>query len=120
MELHQLEYLIAVAEEQHFTRAAARCHVSQSTISAAIAALERELGAAIFVRDARHVTITAPGQTLLSYARQALATLEEGRQAVTGKGALQGTLRIGAIQTGSVRVRGSSPLISTMSVLLEP
>lgn len=99
MEFRQLEYLIAIAEEQHFTRAAARCNVSQSTISAAIGALEHELGTALFVRDARHVTITTTGQTLLIYARQILTTLEEGRQAVTGKGALQGTLRIGAIQT---------------------
>ncbi len=97
--MRQLEYFIAIAEEQHFTRAAARCHVSQSTISASIAALERELGTQVFVRDARRVAITSAGSTFLTYARRALESIVEGRQAISGSGALRGTLRIGTIQT---------------------
>ena len=105
MDLRQLEYLVAVAEERHFTRAAARCRVSQSTVSASIAALERELGTAMFARDARRVTLTAAGQVLLTYARQALAVVEDGRRVVSGAGALQGFLRVGAIQIfGAVNV----------------
>nr|WP_194920636.1 LysR family transcriptional regulator [Catenulispora rubra] len=84
MELRQLEQFVAVAEERHFTRAAARVHVGQSGLSAAIAALEHELGDALFVRDNRQVTLTAAGQALLPAARRALAAAQDGRDAVAG------------------------------------
>ena len=50
MELRQLEHFVAVADEQHFTRAAAKVHVVQSSLSASMKALERELGEPLFVR----------------------------------------------------------------------
>ena len=102
MELRQLEQFVAVAEERHFTRAAARVHVGQSGLSAAIAALEHELGDALFVRNNRQVTLTAAGQALLPAARSALAAVQDGRDAVAGvRGVLHGRLHVGAIQTFS-------------------
>ena len=60
MELRQLAHFVAVAEERHFTRAAARVHVVQSSLSSSVAGLERELGEALFVRDNRRVALTRP------------------------------------------------------------
>lgn len=100
MELRQLEQFVAVAEEGHFTRAAARVHIGQSSLSAAIRALERELGDALFVRNNRQVTLTQAGRALLPAARRALAAADEGRDAVAGvRGVLHGQLHVGAIQT---------------------
>ena len=100
MELRQLAYFVAVAEELHFTRAASRVHVVQSSLSASIHALERELGTALFVRDSRRVTLTQAGRALLPAARRALAAADDGRDAVAGvRGVLRGQLHIGAIQT---------------------
>ncbi|MFE7575271.1 LysR family transcriptional regulator [Streptomyces sp. NPDC057521] len=73
MELRQLEYFVAVAEEQNFTRAAERVHISQSGVSAQIRRLEQELGAELFDRSARTVVLTVAGKAALAYARAALA-----------------------------------------------
>src|SRR5258708_38261492 len=73
MELRQLEYFVAVAEEQNFTRAAERVHISQSGVSAQIRQLERELGAELFDRSARTATLTAAGKAALEHARATLA-----------------------------------------------
>ena len=100
MELRQLEHFVAVAEELHFTRAAARVHVVQSSLSASIKALERELGEPLFVRDNRRVTLTQAGRALLPSARSSLAAVDAGRDAVAGlRGVLRGQLHVGAIQT---------------------
>ena len=82
MELRQLEYFVAVAEEQNFTRAAERVHISQSGVSAQIRRLERELGAELFDRSARTATLTAAGKAALGPARDALAAAEAIGQAV--------------------------------------
>lgn len=58
MELRQLKHFVAVAEELHFTRAAAKVHVVQSTLSASISSLEQELGTALLVRNNRRVDLT--------------------------------------------------------------
>ena len=103
MELRQLAYFVAVAEELHFTRAAARVHVVQSSLSAAIRSLEREFGAPLFVRDSRHVRLTPAGEALLPAAHRALDTADEARDAVAGvSGVLRGTLHVGAIQAVGV------------------
>ena len=100
MELRQLAHFVAVAEELHFTRAAARVHVVQSSLSASIHALEREVGAGLFVRDSRHVALTQAGRALLPAARRVLSAADEGRDAVAGvRGVLRGPLHVGAIQT---------------------
>ncbi|MFE5216492.1 MULTISPECIES: LysR family transcriptional regulator [unclassified Streptomyces] len=82
MELRQLEYFVAVAEEQNFTRAAERVHISQSGVSAQIRRLERELGAELFDRSARTVTLTVAGKAALEHARAALAAAGAVGQAV--------------------------------------
>ncbi|MGY1498405.1 LysR family transcriptional regulator [Streptomyces sp. QTS52] len=82
MELRQLEYFVAVAEEQNFTRAAERVHISQSGVSAQIRRLEHELGAELFDRSARIATLTAAGKAALGPARAALAAAGAVGQAV--------------------------------------
>ncbi|MEU7281197.1 LysR substrate-binding domain-containing protein [Streptomyces sp. NPDC045431] len=82
MELRQLEYFVAVAEERNFTRAAERVRISQSGVSAQIRQLERELGATLFDRSARIVTLTAAGKAALEPARAALAAARAVGQAV--------------------------------------
>jgi DNA-binding transcriptional LysR family regulator len=99
VELRHLEYFIAVAEEEHFTRAAERLHIAQSGLSASIRALERELGAPLFVRSTRHVGLTEAGRALLSEARRTLASVAAARNAVAAvQGLLRGTVSIGTEQ----------------------
>lgn len=98
MELRQLEYLVAVAEEQNFTRAAERVHISQSGISAQIRQLERELGAELFDRSTRTVTLTVAGKAALDHARTALAAAGAVGQAVGEvTGLIRGRLTVGMV-----------------------
>lgn len=98
MELRQLEYFVAVAEERNFTRAAERVHVSQSGISAQIRQLERELGATLFDRSTRTVTLTPAGRAALDHARAALAAAAAVDQAVSDvTGLLRGRLTVGMV-----------------------
>jgi DNA-binding transcriptional LysR family regulator len=73
MELRQLRYVVAVAEEGSFTRAASREHVAQPGVSAQVRRLERELGQPLFDRGPGPVTLTAAGEAVLPLARAALA-----------------------------------------------
>jgi DNA-binding transcriptional LysR family regulator len=96
MDLRQLSYFVAVAEEGQFTRAAARVLVAQPAVSAQIRRLERELGEALFHRDQRRVRPTAAGEALLPHARAALAAAERGRDTIASlRGILHGRLRVG-------------------------
>ncbi|HEX3961197.1 MAG TPA: LysR family transcriptional regulator [Trebonia sp.] len=98
MELRQLEYLVAVAEEASFTRAARRVHISQSGVSAQVRQLERELGAELFDRCGRTATPTQAGEAALVHARAALAAAAAMRQAVDDvTGLLRGQLTIGMV-----------------------
>ena len=98
MELRHLAYFVAVAEERSFTRAAARLHVVQSGVSAAIKALEREVGAALLERTSKRVALTDAGVALLPRARAALDAVRAARDAVDEvRGGLRGTLRIGTL-----------------------
>ncbi|MFF3749981.1 LysR family transcriptional regulator [Streptomyces sp. NPDC002018] len=72
-----LRAFTVAAEELHFTRAAARLHVAQQALSRDVRRLERELGAELFVRTTRQVTLTADGERLLPYARRVLAAQDE-------------------------------------------
>lgn len=82
MELRQLEYFVAVAEEANFTRAAQRVHVAQPAVSAQTARLERELGQPLLDRSRREVRLTAAGAAVLPYARAALDAVRQARTAV--------------------------------------
>jgi DNA-binding transcriptional LysR family regulator len=98
MELRQLEYLVAVADEANFTRAAARLHVAQPGVSAQIRRLERELGQDLLDRSGRSVRPTDAGATVLPYARAALAAVEGIRSAVDElAGLLRGRVAVGMI-----------------------
>ena len=102
MELRQLRYVVAVAEEGNFTRAAARAHVAQPAISQQIAQVERELGAPLFERSSRGVALTAAGAAFLPHARAALAAATAGSDAVrTLRGELAGDLAVGTIPSPS-------------------
>ncbi|MFF2014090.1 LysR family transcriptional regulator [Streptomyces sp. NPDC058195] len=98
MDLRQLEYFVAVAEERNFTRAAERVHISQSGVSAQIRQLERELGAELFDRSARTVALTVAGKAALVHARAALAAAGEVGQAVGEvTGLIRGRLTVGMV-----------------------
>jgi DNA-binding transcriptional LysR family regulator len=77
VELRQLRYFVAVAEELHFGRAAERLHMSQSPLSRAIRELERDLGVVLFVRTTRRVELTPAGTALLERARGVLSEMEQ-------------------------------------------
>ncbi len=94
--LRQLQYVIAVADELSFRRAAERCHVSQPSLSAQLAQLEELVGVRIFERDRRRVIVTAAGRDIVERARRLLVEADDLVEA--GKRAgdpLSGTLRIG-------------------------
>lgn len=98
MEQRQLEFFVAVAEELSFTRAAARTHAVQSTVSASIRALERDLGVELFDRSSARVALTVAGRSLFPEARQALAALDSARSAAEGGArGLRGSLRVGTL-----------------------
>lgn len=98
MDTRQLEYFVAVAEELSFTRAAQRMFAVQSTVSAAIRALETDLKTTLFDRSTRRVTLSAAGEALLPEAKAALEALDRARavveEASTG---LRGNIRIGTL-----------------------
>jgi DNA-binding transcriptional LysR family regulator len=97
MQLQQLRYVVCVAEERRFTRAASTLHVAQPSVSGAVAALEHELGAPLFHRDRNEVTLTGAGEVFLPWARQVLADCEAGTAAVRDLLGLQrGRLVLGA------------------------
>jgi DNA-binding transcriptional LysR family regulator len=98
MELRQLAYFVAVAEEANFTRAAERVHISQSGVSAQIRQLEHELGAALIDRSGRTATLTTAGAAALDHARSALASADALRQAVDDvNGVVRGHLVVGMV-----------------------
>ena len=86
MDLKQLEYFLAVAEERSVTRAAARLHLTQPPLSAQLARLEHELGVPLLVRHRRGVDLTEAGLALAERARRLLAEVEATAEAVTGTG----------------------------------
>lgn len=100
MDLQQLRYVVAVAEEGNFTRAAERCFVVQSALSHQIKALETEIGTPLFARTSRRVEITAAGTAFLKEARVALAAAERASAAASAAiGEIRGELSIGVIPT---------------------
>lgn len=100
MTLTELRYIVALAREHHFGRAADACFVSQPTLSVAVRKLEDELGVAIFERTGNDLTVTAIGERIVAQAQRALQEAEAVKDiAKAGQDQLSGPLRIGAIYT---------------------
>ncbi len=96
----ELRYVVALARERHFGRAAEACFVSQPTLSVAIKKLEEEFGVILFERGRTEVTVTPVGERIVEQARRALDEFEGVRRiARQAKDPLSGSLRIGAIYT---------------------
>ena len=103
MELHQLRYVVAVAETGSFTRAAERCMVAQPSLSQQIQKLEKFLRKPLFDRLGKHIRLTETGEALLPRARQILGELEEVSRILRDEGQPgQGRLTLGAIPTSPV------------------
>jgi LysR family hydrogen peroxide-inducible transcriptional activator len=102
MNLRDLKYLIAVAETEHFGQAAARCYVSQPTLSGQIKKLELELGVTLFERTNRSVSITPIGTEIIKHAKLILEQADVIKQLAQAlRDPLAGALRVGAIPTVS-------------------
>ncbi len=100
MTLTEMRYIVALAREHHFGKAADACHISQPTLSVALKKVEGQLGAALFERTAADVRITALGERIVAQARRVLeeaVRLEE--IAFAGGDAMSGPLRVGVIYT---------------------
>jgi DNA-binding transcriptional LysR family regulator len=111
VELRQLEYFVAVAEEANFTRAAERVHISQSGISAQVRRLEQQLGAELIDRSARTATLTPAGSAALEHARAVIAAAGAVQQAVDEvTGLLRGRLVVAMVTACTVR-----PLFDALS-----
>lgn len=100
MELRQLRYLLAIAEEANFTRASEKVFVSQSALSQQIQALEQEVGTVLLDRSKRGVRLTAAGEILHHHAQRIFWELEQAKVAMQELEGLQrGELHVGVVQT---------------------
>ena len=100
MTLNELRYVVAVAQERSFGRAAAKCFVSQPALSVAIQKLEDELGAPLFERSKNEVTVTPVGERIVEQAQKVLEEAARIREiAIGGRDQLVGALRLGVIHT---------------------
>jgi len=118
MDIRQLQYLVALARERHFTRAAAACHVSQPTLSGRIRQLEQELGVPIVERGQRFHGLTPDGERVLMWAnailddwsalQQEIATRRDTSGALTGHltvGVIPSALPMAALMTKAIQAR---------------
>lgn len=115
MELRQLRYLVALADEQHFTRAAAREHIAQPALSQQIRRLELELGLPLVERTTRRVTITQAGEMLVARARRILSEVDAANaemQALAG-------VRTGHVMVGTMHTMGPIDVSLALAVFHE-
>ncbi len=99
MELHQLRYLVAVAETGNFTRAAERCNVTQPSLSQQILNLEQEVGHKLFHRLGRKAVLTEAGAAFLDRARRILFEVENAAKELSDHPSLERRITVGAVQT---------------------
>jgi DNA-binding transcriptional LysR family regulator len=112
MDLRQLRYLVALAEERHFTRAAAREHIAQPALSQQIRRLENELGVTLVQRTTRRVSITDAGELLVARARRILAEVDAAQSELQ---ALRG-LRTGHVILGAMHTMGPIDLSLALAI----
>jgi DNA-binding transcriptional LysR family regulator len=115
MELRQLRYLVALADERHFTRAATREHIAQPALSQQIRRLEQEVGLALVERTTRRVTITEAGRTLVARARRILSEVDAANaemQALAG-------VRAGRVTVGTMHTMGPVDVSLALAVFHE-
>ncbi len=100
MNLRELEYIVAVAEHKHFSRAAEECFVSQPTLSSQIKKLETELGVTLFERTNKQVMLTSVGERIVEAARRTLVEANTIKEtAAAARDPFSGTYRLGAFPT---------------------
>jgi DNA-binding transcriptional LysR family regulator len=111
IEVRQARYFLAVAEALHFGRAAERLAMSQPPLSQAILQLERQMGATLFDRSGRKVTLTETGRAFAAECRKLIAAAQHAQEVATqAQAGLVGTLRIGVVTSAL-----SEPLLSTLA-----
>ncbi|MDG4825411.1 LysR family transcriptional regulator [Asanoa sp. WMMD1127] len=119
MELRQLEYFVAVAEEGSFTKGAQRVHVAQSAVSATIRKLERELGASLFQRAANPIALSDAGEALLPEAKAVLGSAFRAKDIVAQvREGLRGTIRMGTLTPIGTRPGAEGPLLIDLAAVL--
>lgn len=100
LSIRQLQYVVAVADTLGFHRAAAKCHVSQPTLSSQVQKFEEVLGVRLFERDRRRVILTPAGEAIVAHARRILVAVDDLVVAAhAGADPLKGALRVGVIPT---------------------
>ncbi|MCV7419928.1 LysR family transcriptional regulator [Mycobacterium yunnanensis] len=110
MDVRELQYFVAVAEARNFTKGASRVDVVQSTVSAAVSRLEREVGQPLFVRGGRTAELTEAGRVLLRHARTVTAQLRVAHEELAN---LQGDVT-GTVTLGTVLSTGDLDLTATL------
>jgi LysR family transcriptional regulator, transcription activator of glutamate synthase operon len=115
MDLRQLRYLVAVAEERHFTRAAEREHIAQPAMSQQIRRLEQEVGVALVERTTRRVSMTHAGELLVGRARRILSELDAANDELQ---ALRG-LKAGHVNVGAMHTMGPIDVALVLAVFHE-
>ena len=121
MTLTELKYIVAVAREKHFGRAADACHVSQPTLSVAIKKLEVELEVKLFERNASEIAVTPLGEDIVRQAQSVLEQADSIREiAKRGKNPLDGPLLLSdeALGAGELSRDGSLPMTSVCERIL--
>jgi DNA-binding transcriptional LysR family regulator len=98
VDLRLVRYFLVMAEELHFTVAARRLYVSQPALSNQIRRLENQLGAQLFDRSPRGVTLTAAGEAFLPHARNAIAAIRSGVADATAAAGCDEVLRIDVLE----------------------
>lgn len=99
MELHQLRYMVAVAETGNFTRASERCHIAQPSLSQQVLNLEKEVGHKLFHRLGRKAVLTEAGTTFLERARRILFEVENATKELKDSPSLDRRITVGAVPT---------------------